>query len=281
MSAWRDFLTGGGEKAAEEVPAEEHGVPEGEEKPAEEAAPQPQFMTADAVQAMLNSQAEMMQQSFATLVDGLQTSLAPKDQQPAVAMPSDAEILEALENGDSKKFLALQKQKDIAMATVYDQRLTAQEQAANERMLALQERVVSTAVPEEYKKEVDGMMDELGIDRSLRSNPKVLELLTLAAKGKNADAEKAAAIEAAKRQANLEPTGDVAGVGRPIGGAEKPAPVFSDDAHLALQSVGRDKDAFAKGMGYEDWNDYENATRNLITAEEVVTHRWLKNTKKK
>lgn len=280
MSAWREFLNGKEDPVAEEVPAEEHGDGEGEEKHAEEVALQPALMSAEAVQAMLDRNAEQMNQHFTALVTGLQTSLTPKEQQQQVAMPSDEEMKKALDDGDSAAYLRLQKQKDIAMATIYDQRLSAQETAANERLLALQERVVETSVPQEYKKEVDGMLDELGVDRSLRSNPKVLELLTLAAKGKNADALAAAAVEAAKRQANLEPTGDVSGVGRVVGGKEAPAPVFSDNAHHALSAAGHDKNAFAKGMGYKDWDDYEAAASNLMTAEEVVTHRWMKKGKK-
>lgn len=278
MSAWRDFLNGG-EPEGDEPKTED--VVEGEVEPkVEDVAPATASMSVDAVQAMLDRNAEQMNQHFTALVSGLQTSLAPKDEHPTVAMPSDEDFKKALDEGDTAGFLRLQRQKDVAMATIYDNRLTAQEAASNERMLALQERVVSTSVPDEYKKEVDGMMDELGITRDLRTNPKVLELLTLAAKGKNADAIAAAAVEAAKRQANDDPVGDVSSQGRAVGGHEKPEPVFSDQAHMALQSVGRDGDAFAKGMGYKDWADYENATRNLMTAEEVVTHRWMKKGKK-
>lgn len=274
MSKWRDYLAGGDEPKAEEIPAEEPGATEEEEKPKEEV-PQPAVMTADAVQIMLDRQAEQMEKNFNTLVSGLQTAMTPQEKAQQVAMPTDAEFEDALEKGDSKRFLQLQKQKDVAMATIYDNRLSQAEAAANDRVLALQEQVVVSSVPVEYKKDVDSMMDELGIERGLRSNPKVLEFLTLAAKGKNADAEKAAAAEAAKRQANLEPTSDVASGGRPVGGHETPAPVFSNDALAALTAVGRDQDKFAQGMGYASWKDYEDATTNLMTAEQV-THRWMK-----
>lgn len=266
-------------EGGDEMPEEE--IEEVEEEEQEETPTSP-MMSAEQVQAMMDRQAETLTKGFQQSLQQL-TTPQHEEKEEEIKAPSHAQMKQALEDGDWDAYMKMQEQREAAVYQATQRTLekgaAALRNEGSQWMTETNKRLLDQQVPDykKYQKDVDALADQLGINALARTNPEVADLLTSTVRGRpeNIEKEIQARIEASKRQANGPgTTSDVSSTGRvPHSGHESNVPVFSNEALQSLVPVGKDKDGFAKMMGYENWAAYEAFTSNLYS-EETVVHKW-------
>lgn len=255
---------------------------EGEEEEGEETETTPShYLTAAQVQEMMDRQAEMFTQGLQQTVERYVPQARPQEPvEEPIQAPSHEQLRLAAEEGDWTKYTALQEQREQAVYQAsmreVDRRARAMRQEGGAWMAETNRRFVDTKVPDykKYQKDVDLLAEQLGIDPVSRTDPNVVELLTSTIRGRpeNMEKEFAARIEAQKRQANGDgTTSDVASPGRSFGGQHsEQEPVFSHEALRGMDDMGKDRNALAKRMGYNDWAAYETAAAGIYSADKAV-----------
>lgn len=246
----------------------EEEIPEEEEEEVE-AEPTPQYATVEQMQTMVQSVTAQMQENFVNLVNGTQNREVPQQQYQQIHEPSLDEINEALEEGDNKKFLQLQAQRELVREQRYQQQLQQLQQAGQREFDGINAQLLETSLPEykKYQSEVDKHVKELGLTKTQASNPVVARLLLNAVKGEKLDEIYAERQEAAKRQANDAATGHPTG-NRSNPMHAEPKQIFSENAEAAIRFLGHDKETFAKKRGYTDWAAYENNAADYQAAKQ-------------
>lgn len=245
------------------------------------ATPVPMAMTPEQMQTMLDRQAAQFAETQKQNLTLMQQALTPKQETTLVEPPDPAELLKAIQEGDADAYLKLTQQKDMASEQRHQLQLQRLEAGALQRFNEVNKSLLDSAVPgyTEHKGEVDKQMDELNLSPDLRTNPKIVEILTRAARGSEENFEKEIKQrqESQRRKANDIQPGDVTTTTprRSTGRAQPEESVFSPDGLQAFASAGKDPDEFARKMGYADMAAYETSTREL-RGETVTTHKFLK-----
>lgn len=257
--------------------AEEIEVDESVETPAA-----PMAMTADQMQQMLDRQAEQFKEQQQQNMQLVQQALTPRQQQELVQPPDPAAMLKAIQEGDAEEFLKLQNQKDLATEQRHQLQLQRLEQAGAARFQEVNTQLLDTAVPEytKHKDAVNKQMDELGLSPDLRSNPKIVEILTRAEAGRSENIEE----EIRRRQQEQRRRANDTQVEGPGGTtrrqtqrqAQEQPSVFSPDGLQAFAYAGKDPDDFARKMGHDSWEAYQASAAELLGQDTVTTHKFMK-----
>ena len=241
-----------------------------EEPPEQQHETNPGMMTADQVNDMLRNQREMMEEQSRSMVEAMRESFRPQQpqeeqQQQGVSFPDQQEMVEALNAGDTQKYLNLQNQQTLALHQMYENRIRGLESQGMQRLTELNEQVIKQQNPQyaEYEEDIKKMMDQAQVPADQRTNPVIIDILTKAAIGANLEKEFEKKIEATRRQRNLSPTGEPSPKRYASGGAGggRGEPVFSDESLQALRQSRRTPDDHARSMGYQNWAEYEKATQ--------------------
>lgn len=247
--AWTDLF--GLNKPEEEVPEQEVAEP----------APQPQYATVEQMQQMVQGVASQLQENLVGLMRGGNQQEQPTPTYQTIPEPTLDQINEAFEEGDTKKALQLQAQREAAREQRYNAQLYQLRHEGQQAFAEVNQQLMTNQVPDykRYEKEVQKKLDELGIkDVGYRNNPAIVKLVTNAVKGEKIDEIIAERQEAEKRRANDAETGDPTSSRRGQYSAQ-PKPVMSEEAELALRFAGKDKEQFAKSRGHGSWSDYEKS----------------------
>lgn len=237
----------------------EDETPETEEPEVEapvEPVATPQYATVEQMQEMISGVSSQLQENFVNLVRGGQQPQASVE--PQFNAPSLDEIAEAYEEGDTRKAVQLQAQREAALEQKFAHQLSQVYNEGRSWVSGVNTQLAETSVPDfkKYRKEVAKKMDELGIPEASRSNPQVIELVTNAIKGSRIDEIIAERAEAQKRQENEAPASIPTGRrGNPLNA--EPEEVLSADALRVLNGMGMDKESFAKARGVESWAKYQ------------------------
>lgn len=231
------------------------------EEPVEET-PQvetPQYATVDQMREMVQGVTAQLQENLIGLVQGRQQPVQQEPVYQAPHEPSLDEIAEAWEMGETKKALQLQAQRDQARDYRYGMELNRIRQEGAQAFSDVNSQLLGSAVPDykKFEKDVAKKMDELGLGKEFRTNPKIVKLITDAVKGEKFDDLYQERIEAQKRQENDAAQGDMTSKRNNRLAAEV-KPVFSNEAERAIRMSGVDKEQFAKKRGYGSWKDYED-----------------------
>lgn len=269
--AWTD-LFGFGSQEEEQV----------EEQPEPEVQEAPNYATVDQMQQMVQGVAAQLQENLVGLIRGgnQQEQSAPTYQ--PIAEPTLDQINEAFEEGDTKKALQLQAQREAAREQRYQAQLYQLRHEGQQAFAEVNQQLMTNQVPDykRYEREVQKKLDELGIkDVGYRNNPAIVKLITNSIKGEKIDEIIAERNEAEKRRANEAETGDPTSTRRGQYSAP-PKPVISDEAELALRFVGKDKEQFAKSRGHGSWSEYEKsaaAFQAVKRGEGSYTPKWRRN----
>ena len=261
----------------------EEELPEVEEEV--DHTPPPQYATVDQMQQMVSSVMNQMQENFVNLTNGNnQRREEPQQQyQQQIHEPTLEEINEALEEGDNKKFLQLQAQRDMVREQRYQNQLYQLQQAGQREFDTINSQLLETSMPEykKYQADVDKHVKELGLSKAQATNPMIAKLLLNAVRGEKLDEIYAERAEAAKRQANDAATGHPTG-NRNNPMHTEPKQVFSDNAEAAIRFLGHDKETFAKKRGYADWAAYESNAADYQEAKKgagTYVPKWRRNKK--
>ena len=237
---------------------------EGEGEPApDEPQPASGFMSADQVQQLLDNQRTMMMETLTAANRPQQPQPAQPTQQTQPdarqIMPTAQEVREAFEQGDPDRFIDVYNRGLQAVYTAAEERIADLERSGTQRIQQLAQDSVQGLVPDEYRDDVKKIMDDFNLPPDMRTNRKLLEVLTNAARGQNLDQEVSRAVEARVRQATqrrtAEPTSN-----RTARGQEADEPIFGMPALQALRNAGRSPDQHAQQLGYANWDEYERAT---------------------
>lgn len=232
-----------------------------ETEPEPEPTPAPQYATVEQMQQMIQGVSEQLQNNLLGYIQGSQQQQQPQQpQMPQIEEPSLDQIAEAWEEGETKKALQLQAQRDQAREMRYNYQLQQVYQHGQQEFANVNKKLVNNVVPDyqKYEKDVANLMEEVGLPKEYRSNLQIIELLTNSVKGRNIDKLVEERIEAMKRQENDAETATPGTVNRGTVSSVPPQRVVSEDAEMALNFVGKDKESFAKARGYQSWSDYEN-----------------------
>lgn len=263
------------------VLSDDPGPPGDGEEPIVPPAPQP-GVSVEQMQQMMDRQAQQFAEQQATNMQMMQQALRPPAPGPEVIeAPDDAALQAAIEGGDAALFLRLSNQKQAAQEQRHQAQLTALAQQAAGRFTEVNAALLDTAVPgyAARKEAVGKQMDELGLSGDLRTNPKVIEILTRAEEGRpeNIEATIRARQEAQRRKGNDDPPGDVTGTTRRSAGRTPPVePVFTPDGLQALAYAGHDPETFARKLSGQSWEEYQASTRELYADETLSTHKFMK-----
>lgn len=235
-----------------------------EEEPVEEPVEEPQvetpqYATVEQMQQLVQGVASQLQENLVGLVQGRQQPVQQEPTYQAPHEPSLDEIAEAWEMGETKKALQLQAQRDQARDYRYSVEFNRIRQEGAQAFSDVNSQLLGSAVPDykKFEKDVAKKMDELGLGKEFRTNPKIVKLITDAVKGEKFDDLYQERIEAQKRQENDAAQGEVASRRSNRLPAEQKQ-VFSAEAERALRMGGVDKEQFAKKRGYGSWKDYED-----------------------
>lgn len=274
--AWRD-LFGLNEDAEQEEAAPPVETP---------AEPTPQYATVEQMQQMVEGVASKLQENLAQFVQGQPQQVVYQQavpQQQQAHEPTLDEINEAFEEGDTRKALQLQAQREAIREQKYQQQLAALRQEGQSWVSGVNSQLLGTLVPDysKYDKDVKRKMEELGLPKDQQSNPEIVKLITNAVKGEKLDEIFAERQEAERRRANDALT-DVPNGSRSNPSNISPEQVFSDDAVHALRAVGQDQDSFARKRGYGSWKEYEANAKAFQKAKQgqgSYTPKWKRNRK--
>jgi hypothetical protein len=109
-----------------------------------------------------------------------------------------------------------------------------------------------------FKQEIDQYVT--GLPAEARLNPQVYVVAHNAVVGAHMsellEEERQKTIRQANQTTAQEPTASVKTPSKDAQKAPSAADLGGDDAAAALQVIGKDEDAFAKRLGYKDWQDY-------------------------
>ena len=230
----------------------------------EEAEPQPEYVTADQMQSMINEAVGGIMQNLQGLVQpGVQPAGQPV-QPKAVELPpevSDDDIAAAYEEGDFKRAMKLQKQQRERDRVAHQQELNQLRMDGAAAIGQIGEEVLVSKLPDyaKYKKEIDEYL--LQFPAESRQDPGVRREVYFLIRGKHADDIANERVEEWKRQQNLQSgtePGSTTGRETTTKKATKSAVAaqFHEVDLEALRTVGRSSDEFARRLGYESMEDY-------------------------
>lgn len=253
-----------------------------EEQPEPEVQATPNYATVDQMQQMVQGVAAQLQENLVGLIRGGNQQEQPQPSYQPIQEPTLEEINVAYDEGDTRRALQLQAQRDAAREQRYQQQLYQLRYEGQQAFAEVNQQLMTNQVPDykRYEKEVQKKLDELGIkDVGYRNNPAIVKLITNAVKGEKIDEIIQERNEAAKRQANDAETGDPTSTRRGQYSAQ-PKPVISEEAELALRFVGKDKEQFAKSRGHGSWGEYEKsaaAFQAVKRGEGSYVPKWRRN----
>lgn len=262
--------------------------PEPEEQEVEQESeviqPVQQYATVEQMQAMVQGVTAQLQENLVNFMSGQQHQQQPQQQEPAyqpIQEPSLDEVQAAWEEGDTRKAIQLQAQRDAARDQRYEYQLYRLRQEGESWVGGVNEQLLGTSVPEykKYEKDVQQLGKEIGIDAKLLKNPQVVALLTDAVKGRKIDEIYAERQEAERRQAND------AALGEPTGGRAYPTKVpkespIGEAEESAIRYYGIDREQFAKKRGHNSWSDYEDTVAAYKSAKQGQANyvpKWRRN----
>ena len=248
---------------------------EGDETPEEK----PAFVTVDQMQAMIEAQGKQMQETLQTLLTPTAAPVAAQEPQ-FVAEVNDDDILAALEEGDNKKVLQLQKQQRLRDKQIAEYQMNQLRTEGSQWIGNVNQKLAEEKLPDygKYKKEIDGVLATFPMH--LRADEGIIEFVYNAARGKHMDEEVETRakqlLEAQKRQANGEPdSGDPSpGARRRAGNNqryEEDEPYFSRDVDDTIRAAGRSHDEQARKLGYDSWDEYVAMAKEY---DEKPIHKW-------
>lgn len=243
----------------------------------------PQYATVDQMQSMVQGVAAQLQENLVNLMQGGQRQEQPQQMQHALPEPTLEEIQTAMEEGDTRRYIQLQGQREAARDQRYQSEMYRLRAEGQQAFDAVNGRMLPNLVPDykRYEKEVDKMIKDLGLPANTRQNPQLVELLTNSVKGSKMEDLLAERIEAQKRQETLEATSAPSG-NRSNPTNAPPRKVFSDEALVALKTIGKDQETFAKTRGHGSWQEYESnaaAYQAAKRGEGNYTPKWRRNKK--
>lgn len=256
---------------------EEDAVEDVAEDAAEETideTPATQYVTNEQLQTMLEGQAAQMRETLQTLL----TPQAVPEPEPELQLPaevSDDEIAQAFEEGEYKKAAKLQRQQRERDRLIHQHEMNQLRTESTTKISELVQHNATSELPyyKQFSKEIDTVLKTF--PANVRGSKEVIKFVHDSVVGNNldavVDAKIAARDEAAKRQANLDPTDEPTGRRGMVARGEEDEELFTNQSTMALRSVGRSKEEFAKGMGYKDWDDYVRTAKKY---EEADAHRW-------
>lgn len=248
----------------EQDPDLEDDGEESEERPApkdkKEAAPQ--YVTLE----QFNQQMSILT-NLATSVQGLAQGFNATVRKPAT--PEEKEIPEVTDeewdeaDGDPKAMRKLRQQERARDAQLHRREL-AQVQATGFQAISglMKDKLNSLEFYKDYKAEVDSMISELPEHAQL--NPQVIEACynQVVARHINEirdkDRQATARQKALKTQTSVPSGRNGRSVRREHDDEDED---YDDDARDTLDTLGMDKDEFAKSMGYRDHKDYVKRTK--------------------
>lgn len=263
-------------------PQETEQVPDEDQ---EQGQQQPQFVTAEQMQEMIN-------QTLGGFMQNLQNFQAPNQQQeeaeePAPAAPQwqprelppevgDNDIAQAFEEGDYAKAMKLQRQQRERDRIEYQNEVERLRAEGSNAINVLGEKVLLSDLPDykKYEKEINKVLSSY--PAHLQSDPNVRRETYHYVRGKNLDKLKEEWLEEYKRQLNQPETGDVSEQNgrqqtRQKGAHDQQPRYFQETDLAALRSVGRNEEEFAQKLGYESWEAYQKHADELDTKP---LHRW-------
>lgn len=236
----------------------------------ETPAEPPKYVTTDEMQRMIN---ESMQ-GIVQRMQQPQTPLTP--QAPAFTLPpeiSEEDIAAALEDGDYKKALKLQRQQRERDRLQFQHDLNQLRTEGASAIGDLAEQVTLEKNPDykKYKREVDEYLARFPVN--VQKDPGVRDAVLNMVRGRHMDEIVAERIEQEKRKATLkdEPQDPRSGTSqrRQVGKGQEASP-FRDEDFEALRFQNMSNDEFARKLGYDNWAAY---LKMQAAYEKKPTHR--------
>lgn len=255
----------------EDAVEEESGAEEEEQE-----TQAPQYATIEQMQTLIEAQGKQMQATLTQLLTPQQEAAVEDDEPELPAEISDEEILEAMEEGDNKKALRLQRQQRERDKLISQREIRQLRKESASGLSNVQKALTTKELAEygKYQKEIDNILATF--PTATRGTPEVIKFVYDSVRGRHIDEEiderANQLIEQRKRQANLDPTDEPSGRRSMVRGqGEDDDNIVSANADQVLRQYGRSYDQVAQGLGYENWADYVKSAKAY---DKKPVHRW-------
>ena len=236
-------------------------VVEESEKVVEPVAPPAWESAIKDVQINFTQQMQTLQQQIVESMGRFNP--VPQPAEPTVSDASDDELEQVVASGQGRKKLRQMVQAE--MAKLKREHIDPLQDVGLGAIARLTSEVSKRDMPhyDRFKKEIDSKINSVA--PASRLNPEIHQLAYKAVLGEHVDELIKEATEAAiRKQAGTAQDGTgSSGRGDGIKGGKQTGlrEDFGESADQALKSIGRDPDQFAKGLGYKNYQDYREKTK--------------------
>jgi hypothetical protein len=244
-------------------PKEETYIQTPEEPEVETPTEEPEALSPDKVQAMINEALVQQMQTLGQYVQQPGQSQTEQPTTPQVQLPDevpDEAIFEAAEDGDFKKMLALQKQQRERQNAIHQAELQQLRSEGLSEINKIGGRIVQEKLPDyaKYKDEIDDVLRQVAPEQ--RGNMEFVEHAYNMVRGRHVEDIVAEKVEEELRKRNLASTPDLGTeTGRTVKGGNKLPTTeeqYGIEAVSALEQIGKDEAALAKQLGYKSLEEY-------------------------